>query len=77
MKETVQVDVYHEVPEPGDVYLLCSDGLSGMVTDDNMARILSDADPDLDKKAERLIDAANENGGTDNITVILIRYESA
>jgi len=76
MKETVQVDVYHEVPEPGDVYLLCSDGLSGMVTDENMGRILSDADPDLDKKAGHLIDAANENGGTDNITVILVRYES-
>ena len=75
MKETVQVDVHHEVPETGDIYLLCSDGLSGMVNDDNINRILSDADSDLDKKAERLIDTANENGGTDNITVILARYD--
>jgi serine/threonine protein phosphatase PrpC len=77
MKETVQVDVYHEVPEPGDIYLLCSDGLSGMVNDDNIQRLLGDADLDLDKKAERLIDMANENGGTDNITVILVRYENS
>jgi protein phosphatase len=75
MKETVQVDVLHEVPHTGDVYLLCSDGLSGMVTDEHMAQILSDPDGDLDKKCERLIDAANANGGTDNITVILVRYE--
>ena len=75
MKETVQVDVLHEVPQTGDVYLLCSDGLSGMVTDEHMAQILSDPDGDLDKKCERLIDAANANGGTDNITVILVRYE--
>ena len=75
MKETVQVDVLHEVPQSGDVYLLCSDGLSGMVTDEQMAQILNDADGDLDKKCERLIDAANANGGTDNITVILVRYE--
>jgi len=75
MKETVQVDVLHEAPQSGDVYLLCSDGLSGMVTDEQMAQILNDPDGDLDKKCERLIDAANANGGTDNITVILVRYE--
>jgi serine/threonine protein phosphatase PrpC len=46
-----------------------------MVTDEHMAQILNDPDGDLDKKCERLIDAANANGGTDNITVILVRYE--
>lgn len=76
MKETVQVDVYHEIPETGDTYLLCSDGLSGMVNDENIQRILGDTETDLDKKAERLIELANENGGTDNITVILVRYEA-
>ena len=72
MKETVQVDVLTEAPQSGDVYLLCSDGLSGMVTDQNMEHILRQSD-DLDLTCERLIDAANDNGGTDNITVILIR----
>jgi protein phosphatase len=73
MKETVQVDVLSEAPEESDVYLLCSDGLSGMITDQAMQDILSQ-DDDLDVTCERLIDVANDNGGTDNITVILVRY---
>jgi protein phosphatase len=72
MKETVQVDVMHEPPIVGDVYLLCSDGLSGMVTDPEMAVILS-GDGTLDEMCDQLIDSANEAGGTDNITVILVR----
>ena len=75
MKETVQVDIASEQPQKGDVYLLCSDGLSGMITDDDMAAILADEIDDLDKSCEALIDAANQNGGTDNITVILVRFE--
>ena len=74
MKETVQVDIASEAPEDGDVYLLCSDGLSGMISDNDMAAILKDEGEDLDRTCEALIDAANQNGGTDNITVILIRY---
>ncbi|MCA9540290.1 MAG: Stp1/IreP family PP2C-type Ser/Thr phosphatase [Myxococcales bacterium] len=74
MKETVQVDVMHEAPQTGDIYLLCSDGLSGMVTDEQMEEIMR-ASGDLDAYCDRLIEAANENGGTDNITVILIRYD--
>lgn len=76
MKETVQVDVTHERPEPGDVYLLCSDGLSGMLSDARMAEMMA-AEDDLDALCERLIDAANQAGGTDNITVILVRYEGS
>jgi protein phosphatase len=75
MKETVQVDVAHDVPQPGDIYLLCSDGLSGMVHDDEMAELLRADGDDLDVKCQRMIDRANEHGGTDNITVILVRYE--
>jgi len=74
MKETVQVDVVQEAPEHGDVYLLCSDGLSGMVTDDGLSDILGQTE-DLDSACEQMINAANDNGGTDNITVILIRYQ--
>ena len=74
MKETVQVDVMNERPEKGDVYLLCSDGLSGMITDPDMEAMLRTSD-DLDELCDKLIDRANENGGTDNITVILVRCE--
>ena len=74
MKETVQVDVLEEKPKLGDCYLLCSDGLSGMVSDDQMTQIL-EAEPDLDKATQKLIDAANANGGIDNITVVLGRVE--
>lgn len=75
MKETVQVDVMAEGPAPGDVYLLCSDGLSGMITDPQMEEILARDGDDLDLKCEQLIEAANAHGGTDNITVILVRYD--
>ena len=74
MKETVQVDIMNEPPVTGDVYLLCSDGLSGMVTDPQMADILA-TDGTLDEKCEQLIDSANKAGGTDNITVILVHFD--
>ena len=75
MKETVQVDIAQERPQAGDIYLLCSDGLSGMITDPGMEEILRQHD-DLDAACENLIDEANQNGGTDNITVILVRCET-
>ncbi len=75
MKETVQVDIMNEPPMNGDVYLLCSDGLSGMVTDPQMADILA-KDGSLDAKCEELIDSANKAGGTDNITVILVHFSN-
>ena len=75
MKDTVQVDIMHEAPQPGDIYLLCSDGLSGMVSDERMAEIVRQGGDDLDAQCEKLIEAANEAGGTDNITVILVRCD--
>jgi len=72
MKNTVQVDLLRVVPQPGDLFLLCSDGLSGMVSDAEIASILSSAS-DLEKTCSTLIQAANAHGGTDNITCILIR----
>ena len=75
MKETVQVDVSQHRIEPGDVFLLCSDGLSGMITDEGMEDILTET-PDLDNCCDQLISTANENGGTDNITVILVRCDA-
>jgi protein phosphatase len=74
MKETVQVDVRYETPRARDLFLLCSDGLSGMVTDEEMLEIVRST-PDLDQATQKLIDRANEHGGVDNITVVLCRVE--
>jgi PPM family protein phosphatase len=73
MKDVVQVDVNRLDPEVGDHYLLCSDGLSGMV-DDETIRDLTLSAPDLETACQRLVDAANEAGGTDNITVAIVKF---
>lgn len=59
--------------DAGDTVLLCSDGLTDMVTESEIARIVTQASPDLDRTANDLIGEANANGGRDNITVVLIR----
>jgi PPM family protein phosphatase len=74
MKTTVQVDVILEQPRLGDVYVLCSDGLSGMIPDTEIAEIVAN-EPDLNRLCDRLITAANSNGGLDNVTVVSIRVE--
>jgi len=76
MKESVQVDILTEKPHLGDTYLLCSHGLTGMIKNDQMQHILM-IERDLDRAVERLIDAANEEGGVDNISVVLARVEPA
>lgn len=58
--------------QPGDLLLLCSDGLHGLVSDLELAQILSQDAP-LAERAQRCIDAANDAGGTDNITCVLVR----
>src|SRR4051812_46796948 len=58
----------------GDVFLICSDGLTGMVADERVAEIIRDA-PSLNQAAQLLIQAANDAGGRDNITPILFRVE--
>ena len=73
MKDTVKVDTRFEQPKADDVYLLCSDGLSGPVSDPDMLDITS-ASPDLKTAATRMIERANSNGGPDNITVVLARW---
>jgi protein phosphatase len=76
MKDTVQVDVHLDAPRLGDVYLICSDGLSGMLKDEELSE-MAGAEPDLDVLCEKLISAANKNGGLDNITVVAVRLENA
>lgn len=73
MKDTVQVDVNRLEPRVGDIYLLCSDGLSSMVSDPDMLGIVSEA-ADLEAACQGLVNSANDAGGTDNITVALIEF---
>jgi protein phosphatase len=68
----VEVDTYTHSGRDGDVYLINSDGLTGMISEDQVAEILRERQS-LDDAAEKLIAAANENGGKDNITVVLFR----
>ena len=74
MKDSVQVDIQRSGPKLGDILLLCSDGLSGEITDPDMLDIVLEHDDDLDKAVERLIQLACDNGGKDNVTVILVKY---
>jgi serine/threonine protein phosphatase PrpC len=67
----VDVDVFCIPAEPGDLFMICSDGLTAMVTDDAILEILEDRRDDLDRSARSLVDAANRGGGEDNITVVL------
>jgi protein phosphatase len=73
MKDTVKVDTRLDAPQVGDVYLLCSDGLSGPVTDAEIAEI-AQSTPDLKQTAARLIERANANGGPDNVTVVCAKW---
>lgn len=70
VEDSVMVDVGEHRLEAGDIYLMCSDGLSDMVADESIAAILL-ADGTLEQKAAQLIAAANEAGGYDNISVLL------
>src|SRR5262245_57318583 len=67
MKDTVKVDTRFEVPLLNDAYLLCSDGLSGPVSESEMVDILV-KNHDLKQATSKLIERANENGGPDNVT---------
>lgn len=69
----LDVEVHPHDPQPGDLFMLCTDGLSGMVEDKFMESILQKA-PDLASACKKLLDTANANGGIDNSTVILVRY---
>ncbi len=68
---TVEVETLTDTPSPGDLYLVCSDGLTDIVRDDQIAELIAAADNDPDAAAEALVAAANRAGGIDNITVVL------
>ena len=66
-------DVVEHDLQPGDVVMLCSDGLHGMVHDQEIGKILGNGDLKLEEASAKLIEAANEAGGRDNVTVVLLR----
>ena len=70
---TVEVDVTEQPARPGDIYLLCSDGLNDMVDDEQIRLTLSKYGADLVEAAHELVRLANESGGKDNISVVLAR----
>lgn len=73
IEPTVQVEVQEDVVLEGDIHLLCSDGLSDMVEDSEIHLTISTFSANLEVAAKQLIQLANENGGRDNISVILTR----
>ena len=72
MQDAVAVDLYAEDTQPGDVFVLCSDGLNGMLDDDEILENV-DLAPDVEAASRALVDMANERGGDDNITVVVIK----
>jgi serine/threonine protein phosphatase PrpC len=68
---TVEVETMTIDAEPGDLYLICSDGLTDIVRDTQIVELILAAERSPDAAAESLVDAANRNGGIDNITVVL------
>jgi protein phosphatase len=74
-KAGVQVEVHKAELAPGDVLLLCSDGLSDMLADDRLAAVL-ESEPDPRAACQRLVAEANEQGGKDNITAVIARFEA-
>ena len=76
VEDAVLLEVNEHRVEPGDIYMMCSDGLSDMVDDEGIATILGNDAP-LEQKVGQLIDAANANGGRDNISVLVAQANVA
>jgi protein phosphatase len=73
--EDPEVDVTEVTPVPGERYLLCSDGLFGVVADDRIAEILGQSGVSLETICRGLVDAANQAGGPDNITALVLEID--
>jgi protein phosphatase len=73
MRDVVDVDLLREELEDGDLVLLCSDGLSGMVPDARIAEVLRANAGELRHAAQALVDEANAAGGADNVTCVLVQ----
>jgi serine/threonine protein phosphatase PrpC len=73
LKESLEVELEEQPARPGDVLLLCSDGLSDLLEDEEMLAILREHGGELEKACQALVDRANYKGGDDNITALLIQ----
>ena len=74
-KADLQVEMQVHKIVAGDTLMLCSDGLTTMLADDEMAKLVQQAGDDLPKAAKSLVAAANGRGGEDNITVLLLKFQ--
>lgn len=74
-KVDLQVDMQAQPMEAEDILLVCSDGLTTMVSDDEIARVLAEARGDIEAGASGLVAEANARGGEDNITVVLLQFQ--
>ncbi len=74
-KPDLQVEFQPSQVEPGDILLLCSDGLTSMVPDEDISQLFNETAGDVEKTARRLVDEANARGGEDNVTVLLIQFQ--
>ena len=73
-KDTIEIEVVEHNLVPGDVLMICSDGLHAMLNDAQILKTVSPFPESLDEAAAKLIEAANEAGGKDNVSVVLLRY---
>ncbi|MCP4566759.1 MAG: Stp1/IreP family PP2C-type Ser/Thr phosphatase [FCB group bacterium] len=73
VKESVEIDVAVRKVVENDIYILCSDGLCGLVEDDSIRRTVSQAGGDVEKIASLLVQLANERGGVDNVTIVALK----
>ncbi|HZZ40280.1 MAG TPA: Stp1/IreP family PP2C-type Ser/Thr phosphatase [Acidobacteriaceae bacterium] len=71
-QESVTEEILEMDTEPGDLFLLCTDGLTREISEDTIARVLGDEN-DFERAVERLVDEANEAGGHDNVTCLLVQ----
>jgi len=76
LRESVDVDLTEEPAHPGDVLVLCSDGLSDLLDDEEILAAVQNHGDDLDRACQALVERANAKGGDDNITVLVIRAEA-
>jgi serine/threonine protein phosphatase PrpC len=75
VRETVEVDYRIEKTKPGEIFILCSDGLCGFADDDEIFDVATKHRNDINKMADDLVQMANDRGGSDNVTVIVARVE--
>ena len=75
VRENVEVDYRIVKIKPGDIFILCSDGLCGFADDDEIYYVADKARHDLDKLVDDLVQMANDRGGQDNVTVVAVQVE--